>query len=128
MQLHTFNHPPHLPDFDDMDPDSLIEVLISEEDGKIYTEEVYAGHDRQFGDTRPWRRTKNWIPKETYSGADFAWALSRILENLSCSRALRSLRIGLTDEECRRIYSMRGQAMNSRGLCTNRVSLFQTRI
>jgi hypothetical protein len=96
-----------------MDPDSLIEVLISEEDdGEIHTEEVYPGHYRQFGDTRPWRRTKNWIPRQDYSDADFAWALGQILRNLSCSRDLKSLRLGLTDEEYRRIYSMRNQAIN----------------
>jgi hypothetical protein len=117
MQLHPFNHPPHLPDFDDMDPDGCIEVLLGEdEDGYQHLDYQHVGHYRddctKLGRTRPWRRTKEWIPSRTqeYSEADFAWALSRILKNIRSTYDLKSLKIGLTDEECGRILTMRDQA------------------
>ena len=113
MQLHTFNHPPHLPDFDDMDPDGAIEILLREdEDGYQHTNFENVAYYRNMGKTHPWRHTKDWAPRQDYSEADFAWALGQILRNLNCSRDLKSLILGLTDEECRRIYSMRGQAMS----------------
>ena len=112
----TFNHPPYLPDFDDMDPEGCIEVLIGEdEDGYQHLDYQHVCHYRDdcsnLGRYRPWRRTSEWAPRQDYSEADFAWALGQILRNLNCSRNLKSLRLGLTDEECRRIYSMRDQAM-----------------
>ena len=62
-----FNHPPHLPDFDDMDPDGCIEVLIGEDvDGYQHLDYQHVGHYRddctKLGRSRPWGRTKEWIP------------------------------------------------------------------
>jgi hypothetical protein len=110
-----FNQPPHLPDFDDMDPDGCIEILLGEdEDGYQHLDYQYVGHYRddctKLGRTWPWRRTKEWIPKNPeYTDADFAWALSRILKNIRTTYDLKSLKIGLTDGECGLIMLMRDQ-------------------
>jgi hypothetical protein len=111
-----FNQPPHLPDFDDMDPDGCIEILLGEdEDGYQHLDYQHVSHYRddctKLGRTRPWRRTKEWTPKNPeYTDADFAWALSRVLKNIRTTYDLKSLKIGLTDEECGRIMLMREQA------------------
>jgi hypothetical protein len=111
-----FNQTPHLPDFDDMDPDGCIEILLGEDDdGYQHLEYQHVCHYRddctKLGRTRPWRRTKEWIPRiQDYSEADFAWALSRILKNIQSTYDLKSLKIGLTDGECGRILTMRDQA------------------
>jgi len=111
-----FNQPPHLPDFDDMDPDGCIEILLGEdENGYQHLDYQHVGHYRddctKLGRTRPWRRTKEWIPKnQEYTDADLAWALSRVLKNIRTTYHLKSLKIGLTDGECGRIMLMREQA------------------
>ena len=108
-----FNYPPHLPDFEDMDPDGAIETLLGEdEDGYQHTRFGSVACYRNTGETYPWRRTKDWVPTYAPTDGDFAWALSRILDKISCSRHLRIMSLGLTDDECRRIYSMRDQARN----------------
>lgn len=100
-----------------MDPDGCVEVLIGEdEDGTQYLEHQYVGHYRHdctsLGRTRPWKRTEQWIsPSQEYDEADFAWALSRILRNISSTYDLKSLKVGLTDEECGRILAMRNHAI-----------------
>ena len=110
-----FNQPPHLPDFDDMDPDGCIEILLGEdEDGYQHLDYQHVSHyrdDCKLGKSIPWRRTKEWIPHRTqeYSDADFAWALSRVLKNIRTTYDLKGLKIGLTNEECGRIMLMRDQ-------------------
>jgi hypothetical protein len=107
----TFNYPPHLPDFDDMDPDGAIEVLLGEdENGYLHTRFESVAYYRNTGKTHPWRHPTDWAPRSNYTEEDFTWALSRILNTVTCSRDLRSKGLGLTDDECRRIYSMRDRA------------------
>lgn len=115
MQLHPFNYPPHLPDFEDMDPDGVIEILKGvDEDGYQHLDYIYVGHYRNFKCSYPWRRTSEWQPRvenTEYTQADFAWALARILKNIHHTSDLESLKLGLTKKECGRILLMRDSAL-----------------
>ena len=110
-----FNYPPHLPDFDDMDPDGAIEILRGEDDnGYQHLDFESVCYYRNQGSTSPWRHTQDWIPRrppeQPYVESDFAWALSRILKKIVHTRDLKRLGLGLSDEDCGRILFMRNQA------------------
>lgn len=109
-----------LPSFGDMDPDGCIEVVYGDEDVQDTVVEhckyVYVGHylSSQELRGRPWRRTKDWIPRVPPSGeyteSDFAWALSRILGNVVSTYDLYNRCLGLSTKECGQILLMREQA------------------
>jgi hypothetical protein len=106
-----YNYPPHLPDFEDMDSDGAIEILMGEEeDGYQHTRFENVAYYRNQGLTHPWRHTKDWVPTYDPPEEDFAWALSRVLDKITCASHLHSMALGLSDDECRRIYSMRDRA------------------